>query len=211
MVLKRSFDIFFSFALIILLLPIFIITSILIITTSKGPIFYISKRVGKDKKLFNFYKFRTMVRDAEKLGPSVFTIKDDKRVTKIGKILRNLKIDELPQLINVLKGDMSIVGPRPEVPEIVENYFKDEWNEILKVKPGLSSLLQVKYFPDFTYYQDKSKDSKEYYIKEQLPEKIKLDLEYVRKRSFLLDLKIIILIILNILFRSWKFLWKKKL
>lgn len=211
MVLKRIFDIFFSLTLILLLSPILIFSAFLIMITSKGPIFYVSKRIGKDFKVFNFYKFRTMIREADKIGPSAFTLKDDKRITNIGKILRNLKIDEIPQLINVLKGDMSIVGPRPEVPEIVNNYFQEEFKEILKVKPGLASLLQIKFFPDFTYYQGKNTNSEDFYIKNQLPLKIKYDLEYIKDKSFFKDFKIILKISYLIIFKSWKFLWKKKL
>ncbi len=200
------FDIIFSFTVLILTLPILILTSILIKLTSKGPIFYVSRRVGKDGKLFNFYKFRTMVKGADKIGNPFFTEKDDKRVTKFGKILRNLKIDELPQFLNVLKGDMSVVGPRAEVPEIVNNHFVEEWKEILKVKPGIVSPLQTKYFPDFSYFQ--KENSTDFYLKEQLKEKIKWDLEYVKKHSFFNDLKIILKIAYLIIFKSWKFIWK---
>lgn len=210
MVLKRIFDIFFSFILIIILFPLFFLASILIKLTSKGPLFYISKRVGKGGKLFNFYKFRTMVDRADKIGNPYFTEKEDKRVTKIGKILRNLKIDELPQLFNVLKGDMSIVGPRPEVPEIVNNYFQEEFKEILNVKPGLASLLQINFFPDFAYYQNETDNSADFYIKNQLPLKIKYDLEYIRGKGFLKDFKIILKISYLIIFKGWKFIWKKK-
>ncbi len=209
MVLKRIFDILFSLFIIILVSPIMIISAILIKLTSKGPAFYISKRVGKNGKIFNFYKFRTMVQEADKIGPSIFTLKEDKRITKVGKILRNLKVDELPQFFNVLKGDMSVVGPRPEVPEIVNNYFVEEWEKILKVKPGIINLLHIKYFPDFTYYQKEKDNSFEYYIKEQLPIKIKYDLDYLKKQSFFFDLKIILSVIYCIIFKSWRFLKKR--
>lgn len=207
--LKRIFDIFFSLLALLISLPLLIISAILIKATSKGPVFYISKRVGKDGKLFNFYKLRTMVENASKIGSPLFTEKNDKRVTKVGKILRNLKIDEIPQFFNVLKGDMSIIGPRPEVPEIVNNYFVEEWKEILKVKPGIVSLLQVKYFPDFTYFQGNVENSLDYYIKDQLPLKIKYDLEYVRNEKFFKDLEIFLKIAYNIIFKSWKCLWKR--
>lgn len=207
--LKRLFDIFFSIFTLIILSPLFLVVAILIKIDSKGPLFYVSKRVGKDGKLFNFYKFRTMVENASKIGSPFFTEKNDKRVTKIGKIIRNLKIDELPQFFNVLKGDMSIIGPRPEVPEIVHNYFVEEWKEILKVKPGIVSTLQVKYFPDFTYFQENTENSLEYYTNNQLPLKIKYDLEYVKNKNFFKDLEIFFKIAYNIIFKSWKYLWKK--
>lgn len=207
--LKRLFDILFSVFVLIVLSPILILVAILIKIDSRGPVFYVSKRMGKDGKLFNFYKFRTMVKDASKLGSPLFTEKGDKRITRVGKILRDLKIDELPQFFNVLKGDMSIIGPRPEVPEIVENYFIEEWKEILKIRPGIVSNLQVKYFPDFTYFQKNTEDSLEYYIKNQLPLKIKYDLDYKNSRSMKKDLEIFLRIAYNILFKSWKYLWKK--
>ncbi|MGF3114055.1 sugar transferase [Facklamia sp. P12937] len=137
---KPIFDFIISFFLIIVLLPIFLLISILIKIDSKGPIFYIQTRLGKNKKQFKIYKFRTMVIDAGKLGPE-YTKSNDTRITKAGKFLRKTSLDELPQLFNVLKGDMSLVGFRPGT---LKNYNNDDLNSTLfSVKPGITGLAQV--------------------------------------------------------------------
>ncbi len=181
---KRVSDIIISVIALILLAPFFAIVGILIKLDSRGPIFFVQKRIGYNKRRFSFYKFRTMMKDAEKKqkdieylneahGP-VFKIKDDPRVTKIGKILRKTSIDELPQLINVLNGDMSIVGPRP-LPIRDYELFEESWQKRrLSVRPGITCLWQVS-------------------GRNELPfEKwIELDMEYIDNWSLLLDLKII--------------------
>src|SRR4030042_5539903 len=141
--MKRLFD--FSSALIglIVLSPLLLITSVVIKLTSPGPIFHRGERVGLDGRLFYLYKFRTMVADAASMGPGI-TAQNDQRVTRTGRFLRATKIDELPQLINVLKGDMSLVGPRPEDPRYVEQYTPDE-KQILKVRPGITSAASLTY------------------------------------------------------------------
>lgn len=139
-----------------------------------GPIFYKQQRVGKDEKIFLIYKFRTMIVNADKVGP-VLTQDNDPRITKLGKFLRHSSIDELPQLINVLKGEMSIIGPRPEVPSIVETY-NDIQRQVFKVKPGITGWAQVH-----------GRDSL------SIEEKSVYDIEYINKISFILDFKIFLL------------------
>lgn len=186
---KRIFDIVATSIGGILLLPLIIVIVIWIKTTSKGPLFYIQKRVGLNFKEFNLYKFRSMVINADKVGPSV-TSGDDPRITKIGKILRRTKIDELPQLINVLKGDMSLVGPRPEVMKFVEQK-KEEYKKILTIKPGITDNAAIEYRDEETImeqYENKEKA----YIDIVLPEKIKLYNQYINNISFKGDLKLIL-------------------
>ena len=173
LVSKRLFDLIFSFLFLILLTPLFLIVALLITWDSSGPVFFRHNRVGQNLKKFNMWKFRTMVDKANLIGPDL-TQKSDHRITKFGKFLRRTSIDELPQLLNVLKGDMSIVGPRPEIPEIVETYSKKQ-NEVLTVKPGITGLSQINGRDDLPF--DK---------------KLNFELEYVRKNTFFFDLTIII-------------------
>lgn len=186
---KRIFDIVATLIGGILLLPLIIVIIIWIKTTSKGPLFYVQKRVGLNFKEFNLYKFRSMVVNADKEGPSV-TSGDDPRITKIGKILRRTKIDELPQLINVLKGDMSLVGPRPEVMKFVEQK-KEDYKIILTIKPGITDNAAIEYRDEekiMLQYDNKEKA----YIEIVLPEKIKLYKQYINNISFINDLKLIL-------------------
>ncbi|MCG3677411.1 sugar transferase [Aliarcobacter butzleri] len=186
---KRIFDIVATLIGSILLLPLIVVIIVWIKTTSKGPLFYVQKRVGLNFKEFNLYKFRSMVVNADKVGPSV-TSGDDPRITKIGKILRKTKIDELPQLINVLKGDMSLVGPRPEVMKFVKQK-KEEYKKILTIKPGITDNAAIEYRDEETImeqYENKEKA----YIDIVLPEKIKLYNQYLNNISFLGDLKLIL-------------------
>jgi len=156
------------------------------------------KRVGKFGKPFKMYKFRTMVKDAEKLGgPS--TADDDPRITKIGRLLRKFKLDELPQLINVLKGEMSFVGPRPEVQHYV-NMFTEEDKAILSVRPGITDWASL-WNPDEGAVLAGSSDPEKAYMKKIRPQKLKLQMKYVREQSFWSDLKIIFLTLKTIMIR----------
>ncbi|MBZ0191580.1 MAG: sugar transferase [Candidatus Kuenenia stuttgartiensis] len=188
--MKRLFDIISSFFSLLILLPLFLLIAILIKLDSAGPVFFIQKRVGKNFKLFSLYKFRTMVVDASQRGPQI-TSAGDSRITKIGRFLRKTKFDELPQIINVLKGDMSVVGPRPEVLKYVE-MFKDDYKNILKVKPGITDYAAIE-FRDEECVLKKFKDPEGGYIKEVLPLKIKLYNRYVNERSLSTDMKLIFL------------------
>ena len=187
--LKRLLDILCSFLLLVISIPLFFIIAILIKIDSKGPVFFLQKRCGKDGREFNMYKFRTMVKDAETLkkrlknemdGP-MFKLKNDPRITQVGGILRKLSLDELPQLLNVLKGEMSLVGPRPLADE--EMVGDDIWREIrLSVRPGMTGLWQI-------MGRDSGKFS----------DWITYDTEYVQKRSLFMDIKILFLTITTVL------------
>ncbi|RUM50250.1 MAG: sugar transferase [Hydrogenothermus sp.] len=192
---KRLIDFVLSLVGLIVLLPIFIVIAILIKKEDRGSIFFRQTRVGQNRKNFKIYKFRTMVENAENLGAQV-TKGDDPRITKIGKILRKYKLDELPQLINVLKGEMSLVGPRPEVPKYV-NAYKEKYEEILKVKPGITDFAALEYIDEERLLKD-AKDPEKVYIEKILPEKIKYYEKYIKQMSFLTDLKIILKTILRI-------------
>jgi lipopolysaccharide/colanic/teichoic acid biosynthesis glycosyltransferase len=170
-------------------LPVFLLVAILIKREDGGSVFFRQTRVGEGGRLFKIYKFSTMVENAESLGAKV-TRENDPRITKIGKLLRKYKIDELPQLINVLKGEMSIVGPRPEVPKYVEAFRKD-YEEILKVKPGITDFASLEYIEEEKLLRN-AKDPEEMYLKEILPRKIEYYKRYIRSISLLTDLKIII-------------------
>jgi len=179
-----------------MLSPLFLICAILIKLDSPGPVFYKGIRIGKDGKPFKIFKFRTMVKDAEKLGgPS--TAADDPRITRIGRFLRKYKIDELPQLINVLKGEMSLVGPRPEVKMYVDMMTPKEREIILSVRPGMTDLASLWDFHEEEILKG-AKDPEKVYLEKIRPKKIALQIEYVKNRSFLLDLKIILKTILKL-------------
>lgn len=183
--IKRFFDICISFAALVVLSPLLLVIAILIYLEDKGPVIYSQTRIGKDGRAFKLYKFRSMCVDAdEKLkdlqklnerdGP-VFKIRDDPRVTKVGKFIRKTCIDELPQLVNIIKGDMSIVGPRPPLPNEVEQYNSYQKQRLLVV-PGLTCYWQIQKGEETTF-----------------DEWVELDLKYIKERSILLDFRLILL------------------
>ena len=186
---KRIFDFIASLIGIIIILPILIIVAICIKLDSRGKVLFLQKRVGKDGKPFYIYKFRTMVTDAENLGKQI-TVGKDSRITKVGAFLRKYKIDELPQLFNVLKGDMSLVGPRPEVPKYVELYTKEE-RKVLEVRPGITDLASLRY-SDENDILGKVENPEEYYINIIMKDKLKLNLEYIEKSNIIFDIYLII-------------------
>lgn len=188
LIIKRLFDIGASSIGLILLSPILILIAICIKLDSKGPVFFKQIRVGKNKELFKIYKFRTMVTDAEKLGKQI-TIGNDTRITKVGTFIRKCKLDELPQLINVLNGDMSLVGPRPEVPKYVELY-DDYQKQILLVQPGITDYASIE-FRNESEILGESKDPENKYINDIMPYKIELNLKYIKNISLYEDLKLI--------------------
>jgi len=196
--LKRFFDIIFSSIGLIIMSPLLISSTTAIKLDSKGPIFYRGKRIGRYGKPFRIYKFRTMVVNAEKLGGSS-TADDDPRITKTGKFLRKYKLDELPQLINVLKGEMSFVGPRPEVQHYVD-MFTEEEKAILNVRPAITDWASL-WNPDEGAILKGSQDPEKAYMEMIRPEKLKLQLKYVKKNSFWIDLKIILLTLKTIMIR----------
>ena len=187
MVLKRVFDIISSFIVFVILSPVFLIVAVWIKLDSNGGIFYKQKRVGKNRVEFGLFKFRTMRPNSDQIK---ITVGDrDPRVTEVGYYLRKYKLDELPQLINILRGEMSVVGPRPEVSQYV-NLYNEQQLEVLSVKPGLSDLATLEYVNESEILA-KSDNPHETYINEIMPDKLKLNLEYIKKQSFLLDLGII--------------------
>lgn len=186
--LKRAFD--FTAALIglIVLSPYFLVVSILIKLDSRGPIFYGGKRIGQGGRVFTMYKFRSMVTDAEKRGPSV-TYDGDPRITRMGHILRNARLDEFPQLWNVLKGDMSIVGPRPESVYYFERYSPKQ-KQIFQVKPGMTGVTQIRFRHEEDLLTDPANLDRDY-LEKVLPPKVALDMDYIRRQSFWMDLSLI--------------------
>jgi lipopolysaccharide/colanic/teichoic acid biosynthesis glycosyltransferase len=196
--LKRMFDIIVSSLGFIVVSPILIAISTAIKSDSKGPAFYRGERVGRFGKPFKIYKFRTMVVDAEKIG-GLSTPDDDPRITKVGKFIRKYKLDELPQLLNVLKGEMSLVGPRPEVKHYVDMFIEEE-KAILNVHPGITDWASL-WNPDEGAILAGSSDPEKTYMEKIRPEKIRLQLKYVKERSFWVDLKIIFLTLKAVIMR----------
>lgn len=186
--MKRIFDIIFSFVGIVMLSPFFFLISFLIIIISGFPIFFIQKRVGKKGKDFFLFKFRTMKNGADKNG--LLTIGEkDARITSIGYILRKYKLDELPQLINVFIGNMSLVGPRPEVRKYVEMY-SEEQKKVLLVKPGITDYASIKYSNENNVLGE-AENPETFYIKEIMPAKLILNIKYIKEQNPLTDIKII--------------------
>ena len=187
--IKRSFDIGVAAIGLIVLLPILLAVAVLIKCDSQGPVFFKQKRIGKDFRAFLIYKFRTMRENSELSGP-VITIGEDPRITRVGRFLRKTKLDELPQLINVLKGEMSLVGPRPELPRFVE-LFRREYTKILTVRPGITDLASLKYH-DEAKLMDQFPNPEEEYLRSILPDKIRLAREYIDRSSIVFDLSLIL-------------------
>lgn len=186
--LKRLFDFFSSLVALVFLLPFFFIVAFLIVIEGGFPVFFTQTRIGKNKVPFQLLKFRTMVKDADKLG-KITIGKRDPRVTNVGHFLRSYKLDELPQLLNILKGEMSVVGPRPEVEEYV-NLYTEEQNKVFLAKPGLTDYASLKYINESEVLA-KSSDPNKTYIEEVMPAKLQLNLKYIEEQGLLTDLKII--------------------
>lgn len=187
--MKRIFDLIFSFVMLILLSPLLALISIAIAIGSKGEVFFRQVRVGRYGKEFRLLKFRTMVPGSERAGQ--ITVGDrDPRITPVGHFLRRSKLDELPQLINILKGEMSLVGPRPEVPKYVAMYSPEQ-RRVLDVRPGLTGTASIAFIKE-NELLGRSSDPETTYVQEVMPAKLVLDLDYVRDRNFLVDMKIIL-------------------
>ena len=198
LLLKRLFDILMSLILLIILFPILLIISIIIKIDSKGPIFYRQIRITKYGKEFKIFKFRTMVVDADKKG-SLVTLNDDQRITKIGKKIRKIRLDELPQLFNILLGDMSFVGTRPEVKKYVD-FYNEEMLATLLLPAGVTSKASIEYKDEDEIISKYSKKENidDIYLKRILPEKMKYNLEYLKNFNILLDLKLCINTVLKV-------------
>lgn len=186
--MKRIFDIFSSLIVLLIGLPFFLILALAIVIDSRGGIFYRQIRVGKNEKEFYLYKFRSMVSNADKKGQLTVGASDS-RITRVGKFIRKFKLDEFPQLINVIKGEMSIVGPRPEVPKYVKMYT-DEQRKVLSVRPGLTDYASLEYINE-NEILGKAENPEQLYIQEIMPAKLELNLRYIAEKSLLTDLKII--------------------
>ena len=197
MIPKRIFDLVFVIPGLLVLLPVFFFIAIWIKIDSSGPVFFRQERVGQSGHLFRIFKFRTMVVNAESLGAKV-TIGKDPRITRSGSFLRKYKLDELPQLINVVNGEMSLVGPRPEVPEYVDHWPSTVRDLVLSVPPGITDYASIE-FRDENDRLQSALDPVEKYINEIIPIKLVYYLRYVRERSLLLDLKLILRTILVLL------------
>ena len=189
--LKHFLDILISSFVLILLAPLFVFVALLIKRDSPGPVFYRGERVGKAGKPFRIFKFRTMVVDADKKGP-LSTAADDPRITRVGHFVKRFNLDELPQFINVLSGKMSIVGPRPEVAEVVALYSEADREAILSVRPGITDWATL-WVRDEGERLRGSADPHQQYLDEIWPEKRRLQLKYVREQSVMTDLRIMVL------------------
>lgn len=187
LVLKRIFDVIVALILTVITLPFMLIIAIWIKCDSKGKVFFLQRRVTKYGKVFNIIKFRTMVSDAEKLGTQV-TVRNDSRITGAGRFLRKCRLDELPQLFNVLKGDMSFVGTRPEVEKYVDRYT-DEMLATLLMPAGITSLASIK-FKDEEKLLNGADNTDDVYVHTVLPQKMKYNLEYIKSFNFFYDIKI---------------------
>ena len=182
---KRCFDLLFAICFLVVFSPVYIISWLIIKIVSPGPVFYKAERVGEGGKLFKCYKFRSMRVDSGKVR--LTTLGNDDRIFPFGKFIRKTKIDEMPQVVNILKGEMSVVGPRPEDKENADIVYVEEYKHILDVKPGLTSTASLYDYTHGELYEDE--DS---YAKEFMPKKLKLELYYVNHRSFWYDIVLIL-------------------
>lgn len=186
--MKRVFDFFVALIGLILLSPLWILIALVIIVDSHGSVLYVDKRVGQYEKLFDFFKFRTMRPNKDKFGITVGN--KDPRITKVGYRLRKYKLDEIPQLINVLKGDMSIVGPRPDIPGY-NHYYKQEFDKYYQIKPGITSYSSIFFSNESELYENSPNPEKEY-IEKTIPKKVELDKAYFNNQNLFTEIKILI-------------------
>jgi len=184
---KRVFDVVVSFIILLLISPFFLILAAAIKIDSKGPVFYRQIRVGRYNEDFKIFKFRTMVQDADKIGLPL-TVGDDPRVTRVGHLIRKLRLDEFSQLLNVLNGTMSLVGPRPEVRKYVDAYT-DEYMATLLIRPGITATSSIA-FKDEDKILNSADNAEEVYVEKILPPKMKYNLEYMKNITLLNDIKI---------------------
>jgi len=194
--IKRTFDLSLSIIGLLVISPLFIIIIFMLKFTAEGEIFYLQERMGFNNKLFNIYKFATMLKDSPNLGNKTLTVRNDPRITKVGQFLRITKINELPQIINVIKGDMSLVGPRPLLPKSFEKYTVAVQNVIYKNRPGITGLGSLVFRDEellVTKYKELGKDPIEYYKTYIYPHKGALEEWYFYNCSILVDIKILFL------------------
>jgi lipopolysaccharide/colanic/teichoic acid biosynthesis glycosyltransferase len=188
--MRRVFDIGVALLALPILAPLFVVVILAVLMETPGNPFYGGWRVGKDGKRFRMWKFRTMVKKADRVGTAI-TTRNDPRITRVGRFLRATKIDELPQFFNLLAGDLTLIGPRPEAPEFV-NQYSPEQKQILKVKPGITgptqlfyTVLEAKTVPD-------GKDAGRFYVEELMGKKLRLDLEYISRRTWRSDCRVVL-------------------
>ena len=196
LILKRVFDIVVSLIMLIILLPVFILLGIAIKVDSKGPVFFRQERITQYGRTFRIFKFRTMVNNAEKLGTQV-TIGNDSRITKVGSFIRDCRLDEISQLLNILTGDMTFVGTRPEVKKYVDHYTNDMMATLL-LPAGVTSLASI-YYKDEAELLEKSNNPDKTYVEEILPEKMKYNLQSIEKFNFMEDIKIMFMTVLVVI------------
>ncbi len=196
---KRAFDIVFSATVLVMLAPLMAAIAMLIKLGSHGPVFYCGERVGLAGKRFRIFKFRTMAVNADKIGGSS-TPEDDPRITRIGRFLRKHKLDELPQFLNVLMGDMSMVGPRPQVAWAVDLYTEEE-KALLSVRPGITDYASIKFHNEGEILRG-SPDPDQFYLEHLAPEKTRLGLVYVRNHSLPIDCWIILMTLLRLFIKD---------
>ena len=186
--MKRLVDILLSLIGLLMLLPFFVVAAVAIVLDSKGGVFFLQTRVGKGNKDFKLFKLRTMGVNAERMGQ--LTIGgNDSRITRVGQFLRRYKLDELPQLLNVLLGDMSLVGPRPEVRRYVDLYTTEQ-QQVLSIKPGLTDYASIKY-ADESELLAKAENPEQFYIETVMPDKLAINLKYIKSRSLAMDMGIL--------------------
>jgi lipopolysaccharide/colanic/teichoic acid biosynthesis glycosyltransferase len=210
--IKRFIDIVFSLVMLICVSPLILLSALLVKLNDSGPMFYKAKRAGLGGKPFEMYKLRTMKVGTDSADRKI-TQAEDERITSVGKWLRKFKIDELPQFINVLLGDMSIVGPRPEDWEIVFNYYTTDQYKVLKTRPGIACPVDVKWYPDLTYHDPPPPHIRmqQWYINRHLPVQVSEGIEYVENQSLLLDLKVMVQTFFCIFWYSWNLPPKRSL
>lgn len=187
--MKRFFDLSTALIFSLLFIPFWLLVAIVIKLTSSGPVFFRQIRIGKDEKPFHIFKFRTMVVNAEKKGLQITVGGRDPRITKVGYFLRRTKLDELPQLFNIALGEMSFVGPRPEVPKYV-SFYTEEQKKVLSVRPGITDMASLKYIDENELLKN-ALDPEKMYIEKIMPDKLKINLQYLERQSFFFDIKLI--------------------
>ncbi|MDC1191114.1 sugar transferase [Gammaproteobacteria bacterium] len=205
---KRLLDIFISLLALIILLPVFVPIILALRFSGEGEIFYFQKRVGKYNKTFNIYKFATMLKDSENMGSGIYTAKNDSRILPIGGFLRKSKINELPQIINILIGDISLVGPRPLIRRTFELYKEDDQEILSSIKPGLTGIGSIVFRNEEDLLsRANDQDLEEFYEQNITPYKAELEKWYVGNKSFITDILLIFLTVWAILFKTTKLPW----
>ena len=202
--MKRLFDSVIAAGVLLVTWPLILLGALAVKLTSPGPAFYRARRAGLGGKPFVMFKIRTMRLDADTSGPKI-TADQDQRVHPVGRLLRRFKIDELPQFWNVLRGDMSIVGPRPEDWDIVEKYYSAEQRRTLAVRPGIFSPVEVLWYPDLTYHDPPPPgiSIEEHYLRRHLPAQLEESLRYVERRNFVSDVRVIFQVLFCVAVHSW--------